>query len=219
MPEPARDAAGAGPGRFPALAPPLAAVVVNHLLAGASWACERLKPFADKTVRFEIAPFTIAFVIRRDGQVEDANPESVPDASFTLTPGIAMRVLADDRNAWREVQLGGNAALAREVLAIAQNLRWDVEEDLSRVFGDIAAHRMVQAAQELRRWQRATADNFARSAVAYWTEEQPLIARRADVERFNREVDALRDDVARFDKRIGRLANHQAENKSPGNRR
>lgn len=216
MSEPARDAAGAGSGRFPAL--PFAALV-NHLLAGASWARERLKPFAGKTVRFEIAPVTVALVVRNDGQTDDATGETVPDATFTLTPGIALRVLADDRNAWQEVQLSGDTALAREVLAIAQNLRWDVEEDLSRVFGDIAAHRMVQAARELRRWQRATADSFARSAVAYWTEEQPLIAMRRDVERFVHDVDTLRDDVARLQKRIEQLANRQTEDKEPGNRR
>ena len=79
--------------------------------------------------------------------------------------------------------------------------RSDVEEDLSRVFGDIAAHRIVQAGNELKRWQRETADSIARSAVAYWTEEQPLIAAR-DIERFVREVDALRDDVARLEQHI-----------------
>jgi len=130
---------------------------------------------------------------------ESARPA---DASFTLTPGIALRMLAADKNAWQEVQVSGDTALAREILFVAQNLRWDAEEDLSRVFGDIAAHRMAQAGSSFVRWQRQAADSFARSAAAYWTDEQPLIATRQDVERFVREVDALRDDVARAEKRI-----------------
>jgi len=100
------------------------------------------------------------------------------------------------------VAFEGDTALAREILAIAQNLKWDIEEDLSRVFGDIAAHRMVEAGARLRRWQIDTFDSIARSAVAYWTEEQPLIASRQDIDQFLRDVDALRDDVARVEQRI-----------------
>ena len=204
MPGPAHDAAGAGAGLGAIFTPPVAAAI-NHLLRSASWACERLKPFAGKTVQFELAPFSVALTIRDNGEVSDAAARPCCDATFTLTPGIALRMLSADKNAWQEVQVSGDTELAREVLFIAQNLRWDAEEDLSRVFGDIIAHRMVQAAGDLNRWQQQAADSLARSAAAYWTDEQPLIATRHDVERFVREVDALRDDVARVEKHIERL--------------
>ncbi len=204
MSGPANDAAGAGAGLAAIFTPPVAAAI-NHLLQSASWARERLRPFAGKTVRFNLAPFAVTLAIRDSGEVEDSTAAGVADAGFTLTPGVALRMLAADNNAWREVEVSGDTALAREILAIAQNLHWDVEEDLSRVFGDIAAHRMVQAGDDFRRWRRQTADSIARSAAAYWTEEQPLIATRQDVERFVREVDALRDDVARTEKRIEQL--------------
>jgi ubiquinone biosynthesis protein UbiJ len=92
--------------------------------------------------------------------------------------------------------------LARDVLFVAQNLRWDVEEDLSRVFGDIIAHRLAGAGAAFLRWQRDSVENLARQATAYWTEEQALIASKQDIEHFGRAVDVLRDDVARFEKRL-----------------
>jgi ubiquinone biosynthesis protein UbiJ len=46
--------------------------------------------------------------------------------------------------------------------------------------------------------------------AAYWTEEQPLVAAKPDVERFVREVDTLRDDVARLEKRIEQLLKQDA---------
>ena len=201
MAGPANDAAGTGPGLAGLFKPPVAAAV-NHLLQGASWARERLKPFAGKTVRFNLAPFAVTLAIRDSGEVADSTAAGAADASFALTPGIALRMLAADPNTWQEVEFDGDTALAREILAIAQNLSWDIEEDLSRVFGDIVAHRMVQAGTRLKRWQFETADSIARSAVAYWTEEQPLIASRQDIERFLHDVDALRDDVARVEQRI-----------------
>jgi len=189
-------------GRQPfSLRPPTAAAL-NHLLKSAAWARERLQPFAGKRIRFELAPFTAAFTILASGEVADASAREAPDASFVMTPGIALRMLSGDSAAWQRVAVTGDGALAREVLYIAQNLKWDVEEDLSRVFGDVVAHRMVAAAAELRRWQRDAARNFTQAAAAYWTDERPLIAARRDIERFVQEVDTLRDDVARFEKRF-----------------
>jgi len=204
MSGPASDAESAGPGRAGLLRPPLAPAI-NHVLKSASWARARLVPFAGKTARFSLPPFAITLAIRDSGEVEDSTATGA-DASFVLTPGAALRFLAGDQHAWQQVEVAGDTALAREILAIAQNLRWDVEEDLSRVFGDIVAHRMVQAGGEFRRWQHQAAGNIARSAVVYWTEEQPLIATRRDVEQFLRDVDTLSDDVARIEKRIEHLA-------------
>ena len=205
MSGPAHDAADAGAGLAAILTPPVAAAV-NHLLRSASWACERLKPFCGKTARFSLAPFAVTLAIRASGEVEESTTASAADAGFTLTPGITLRMLAADNNAWQEVRVSGDIAFAREILFVAQNLRWDIEADLSRVFGDIAAHRMAQAGSNLKHWQHQATDSIARSAVAYWTEEQPLLAARHDIERFVREVDMLRDDVARFEKRIEQLA-------------
>ncbi len=191
------------------LRPPTAAAL-NHLLKSASWARERLRPFAGRIARFEMAPFTVAYTILDSGEVADSPAHGAPDASFTLTPGIALRMLTGDSAAWQNVTVTGDGALAREILYIAQNLRWDVEEDLSLVVGDIAAHRMVAAARGLRRWQRDSAANFTRSLAAYWTEEQPLVASKRDIEHFVRAVDTLRDDVARLEKRIERLLKKDA---------
>ena len=200
--------AGAGPGPDSAFRAPVA-TAVNHLLKSAAWAHARLRPHAGKTVRFNLAPFSAALTVLPSGAVSDAAAGSADDICLTLTPGTALRVLAADDNAWQQVRVDGDSALARDILYVAQNLRWDVEEDLSRLFGDIAAHRIVQAGNDFRRWQRATADGLARSAAAYWTEEQPLIA-TGDVERFVHDVDALRDDVARAEMRIERLSGRNA---------
>jgi ubiquinone biosynthesis protein UbiJ len=205
MSGPADDAAGAGAGLAAMFSPPVAAAI-NHLLRGAPWACERLKPLCGKTAQFTLAPFSVALAIRDNGEVADAAADLPSDATFTLTPGVALRMLASDKNAWQDVQTSGDTELAREILFIAQNLRWDAEEDLSRVFGDIIAHRMVRVASDLKHWQQQATDSIARSAAAYWTDEQPLIATRHDAERFVCEVDALRDDVARLEKRIANLA-------------
>lgn len=202
MSDPAGDSARAGRSGGRLFEPPLAPAL-NHLLRHASWARERLAAHAGKAVCFDVAPFAITLEILASGEV--ANSAADAAVTFKLTPALAMRIAAADQNAWREVESSGDLALARDILYVAQNLRWDVEEDLSRVFGDIIAHRMAGAGQAFLRWQRESAGSVARQAAAYWTEEQPLIAARLDVEGFGRAVDTLRDDVARFEKRLEQL--------------
>ena len=103
------------------------------------------------------------------------------------------------------MQIVGDAALASAFIGVISGLRWDVEEDLSRIVGDVAAHRLTEAASALWAWHLTAAKNLAQSLAEYWTEEQPVIASREAVHGFNHAVDDLRDDAARLEQRIERL--------------
>lgn len=190
--------------------PALYIPAINRLLRQNSWAAERLRPFTAKVVRIECFPAVILAGITESGETAAVSPDIMPDVTIRLSPLVALRLAARDPAAWNEIVVEGDAQLAAALNHIARNIRWDIEEDLSQVFGDIAAHRMVQTGCKLDEWSRQGADNLARSFTEYWTEEDPLIAGRADVERFNRDVDALRDDVARLEKRIEQLATSPA---------
>jgi ubiquinone biosynthesis protein UbiJ len=175
---------------------------LNRLLRQNSWAMEKLRPYAAKVVRVDCFPVALLLGISDAGDAMAAAPETTPDVTVRLTPGVMLRLAARDASAWNDIAVEGDPSLAAALNHVARNLRWDVEEDLSRVFGDIAAHRMVETGRKLDHWGRQGADNLARSFTEYWTEEQPLIAGRSDVEQFNRDVDALRDNLARLEKRI-----------------
>ena len=182
--------------------PPLYLAPINRLLRQNSWALERLRPFATKVVRVDCFPLMMRIGIGEAGDATAAAPDTAPDVTIQLTPGVMLRLAARDASAWNDIVVEGDPQLAAALNTIARNIRWDIEEDLSRVFGDIAAHRMVETGRKLDTWSRQGADNLARSFAEYWTEEQPLIASRADVEQFIREVDVLRDDLARLEKRL-----------------
>jgi ubiquinone biosynthesis protein UbiJ len=47
------------------------------------------------------------------------------------------------------VRIEGDVQLAAEVNWLADNVRWDVEEDLSRVIGDAPAHMLVDTGRKL----------------------------------------------------------------------
>lgn len=164
-----------------------------------------MKRHAGKTARFEVAPLDSALTVLESGEVAPAAAGTVPAVTLKLTPGLLLRLAARDEAAWKEIEVAGDTDFATAINHLARNLRWDVEEDLSRIFGDIAAHRMVETGRGFRRWGEQATENLGRSAAEYWTEEQPLIASPHEVQEFNRAVDELRDDVARLEKRIDNL--------------
>lgn len=186
-----------------------AAAFINHLLRGASWARDELKRHAGKAARFEVAPLAVTLSVLESGDVTSSAPGAVAAVTARLTPGLVLRLAARDAGAWREIEISGDTDFAAAINHVARNLRWDVEEDLSRVFGDVAAHRMAETGRAFRRWGEQAAENTGRAFAEYWTEEQPLIAAARDLEEFSRAVDQLRDDTARLEKRLENLSNRQ----------
>lgn len=185
------------------------AAFINHLLRSASWARDVLRRHAGKTARFEVLPFAVALTVLDSGEVAPAGADAAHAATVKLAPGLMLRLAARDESAWREIDIAGDTDFASAIHHVTRNLRWDVEEDLSRVFGDIAAHRMAETGRTLQRWGEQAAHNTGRAFAEYWTEEQPLIAGARDLEEFGRAVDQLRDAAARLEKRLERLSGRQ----------
>ncbi|MBY0271630.1 MAG: sterol-binding protein [Burkholderiales bacterium] len=180
----------------------VAGAPLNHLLRANAWARDALKPHAGKTVAFRCLPFITRLTVLDSGEVTPAAAEAAAAVTLTLTPGLMLRVAAKDVTAWRDVIIDGDTAFAGVIHHLWQHLRWDAEEDLSKVVGDVAAHRIAESGRTLQRWAQSGGDNLAHSFAEYWTEEQPLIAAKQDVLRFTADVDQLRDDTARLEKRI-----------------
>ena len=182
-----------------------AARAINHVLRSAPLAMERLARHAGRTARFNVGPMSLALTVQANGEVAPASDEAARDLDVRIPPRILPRLAARDEAAWGEVWMEGNAQFAQEVSFIARNLDWDVEEDLARVVGDIAAHRIVSTARSLHHWGREAGRRLAEGAAEYWTEESPLVASRVKVESFARAVAELRDAVERLERRVEKL--------------
>lgn len=188
-----------------ALPAPLLAAV-NHLLGQAAWARQKLAPFAGHAARIKMPPFEAAFLIGADGCISAPAEEAELEVSISLPAATPLLALQGKDVVMRAARIEGSAEFAEALGFVIRNLRWDAEEDVSRLVGDIAAHRIVKGGKEFAAWQQQAARNFAANLAEYFTEEQPLIARQADISAFAGEVDRLRDDVARLEKRLQRLA-------------
>lgn len=178
---------------------------VNHLLAPAQWARECLAEHAGKIAVFDLFPLRVAVAVEPDGTLRVAPEHVTPAVTIRLTYATALQILAEGEEAWRKANVEGDTGFAAAISRVVANLRWDVEEDLSRVFGDIVAHRMAEAGRSAAAWPKQAATSLAGNVAEYLTEEKHLLVTPLRAAEFVRDVDELRDAVERLDKRIERL--------------
>ena len=178
---------------------------VNHLLDAEPWAREKLAPFAGKRVRVKATPLpNLAFAVGADGKLERA-AELEPDLIVTISPADLPRLLRGDDTVLRSIAFSGDAELAAALQYLAKHLRWEFEEDLSRVVGDVAAHRIAGTARDFVAWQKDAGQRLGENVAEYLTEEAALLAPPAALARFGRDVADLVDALERLEKRLDRI--------------
>ncbi len=183
----------------------LTADALNHLLSQNSWAKEKLQPLAGKTILLAVSPVQTKLTLLGDGTFAAASGDATADAEIRLGVGAALRMLVDPASAMGLASLSGDMELASTIGKVLQNLRWDTEEDISRIVGDIPAHELSRASRRIRQEIGRQASSVAGMFAEYWLEEDPLIAKKPHLDRFAREVDTLREDAERLEKRLARL--------------
>jgi ubiquinone biosynthesis accessory factor UbiJ len=134
---------------------------LNHVLIQESQAQERLKRQQGKPVRVQWGDFHLTLAPTPAGLLERPQGETRPELSVTLTQtnplSLAQRVLAGEKPG---VDIQGDVQLAAEVAWLVDNVRWDVEEDLSRVVGDATAHTLSRMASTAVQGVKSFVDRF-----------------------------------------------------------
>ncbi|HMN92529.1 MAG TPA: hypothetical protein PKC60_04785 [Hydrogenophaga sp.] len=119
---------------------------LNHVLGQEPQAQDRLRRQKGKSVRMQWGDFHLTLAPTAAGLLERVDPAGAQDLVVTVSQtsplALMQTVMAGDKPA---VDIRGDVQLAAEVAWLVDNLRWDVEEDLSRLVGDGPAHALARA--------------------------------------------------------------------------
>ncbi|MDP8568779.1 ubiquinone biosynthesis accessory factor UbiJ [Methylophilus aquaticus] len=184
---------------------PLIQFVLQHLMHQNAWTAPLLQPFANQTICIDFKVAQATLTILDNGELAVAADSATADTTIHLPPSLAMRLLRKDPLATSLIKIDGNTGLATEVAKILATVRWDIEGDLSKVVGDIAAYQIVQLGQKKIETLRDRVHTLTEMLVEYWQEERPLIAKKIAIDHFNRAVDTLREDTDRLQLRLDKL--------------
>lgn len=180
--------------------------LLQHLIAQNNWANILLQPYAGQSVKFNIALLHTTLVILENGSLAVAGETNIPDATITITPSLLLRLIAKDEAAKLQIKIEGDTELATALAKTLNYMRWDYEADLSKIVGDIPAYKISELGRQAASAVKETSTNVADMLSEYWQEEKPMIAKKRHIEQFNADVDTLRADVERFEKRLNKLS-------------
>ena len=179
-------------------------LVLNHVLFQNDWMSSRIKKFHNKTILIKISELSMYFKVNNQGLLELVNQVKNPDASISMPIKSLINQILHKEN--KDITIKGDIDLAREVSEILKKIKWDVEEDLSKIIGDVAANRVGILGEKVLNESKKITTSIAEAFKEYWEEEKPLIAKKNRVHQFLAEIDNISEDVERIEAKINSLA-------------
>ena len=185
---------------------------INALLLMDETAAQQLSQHHGKTVALHLRGLELTLYMIPDhagklqvfGQIE-----GTPDATLSGSPLDLMQSKDAESGAAQlfggNLSISGDTHLAKSFGTTLGNLDIDWEEQLSRITGDIIAHKVGHGARAATAYGKASKRTLEQNLGEYLTEEARLLPHPYEVEAFVEEVDTLRDDAERLLARLQRL--------------
>lgn len=190
--------------------------ILNRNIAGSAAARSLCKRLAGKVLALRFTGLPLSIVFRSDGERMTLDTVQPQAASATLsgtplsfmqlagaTPEAALRTGA--------VHIEGDAEVAQTFSELLKAARPDLEEELSRVVGDVTAHQIGNVARSVLAFGRRASDTFAQNVAEYLQEEGRDLPTRVEADEFIVGVDKLRDDAERLEARLSLLEARKAQ--------
>jgi ubiquinone biosynthesis protein UbiJ len=192
---------------------------LNRLLRAEPEARARLAVHAGKRFEVSAGPLPrLRFAIDASGTLSAAAADAQPDLSVRITRE-ALTALAAEGGLPGErfveaLAVSGDRELADELGLLARHLRWDIEEPLAGLIGDVAAHRLAAAARDFATWQMQSLQRGARALSSWAAQEQDLLVGRAEFSAFRGSVENLAEAIERLAERLRTPPRRAAERES-----
>jgi len=181
--------------------------LLNRNIAASSAARSLCRRLDGKVLALHVQglPLSLYFRAETDRMHLATDHEGEAHASLSGSPLSLLRLAGQaPEGAVRtgSIQIHGDAEVAQTFSELLRQARPDMEEELSRIIGDVAAHQLGNAARSLVDFARRGSDTFARNVAEYLQEEGRDAPSRTETEEFMLGVDTLREDVDRLAARL-----------------
>mgnify|MGYP002713014026 FL=1 len=145
----------------------------------------------------------------RDGVMILGDFDGAADTTLSGTPLAMSKLgLSDDAAGVLfsgEVVIRGDTRLGTRFKKILAQMDIDWEEQLSRYLGDVMAHQLGNLVRDMGAWVKRSRHSLNMDLGEYLQEESRLVPSNAELAKFIKDVDLLREGVDRLQARIERM--------------
>lgn len=188
--------------------------LLNHHINGSSTAQSQLRALEDRTLLVNVKDVNFKFCLKaedaylRINEISEHDAEKDMTASISGTPITFLRLIrastANELRASKATICGDTETIEgfSELLRLACP---EIEEELSYLVGDVLAYEISGMTRRLTTWGNRALQSVAINTSEFIQEESSQLPPRIEIERFNCEVEVLREDIDRAEQRIDRL--------------
>jgi len=196
---------------------------IARYLSGDPEALKRLGELQGKVIAFELRDLASTFYLfpGSEGIKIKMSLDGTPDTCIraNLPTLIRMGLVSDKKDKSKtlfsgDIEITGDVELGQIFSDILQNVEIDWEEELSKVTGDVIAHKAGNVARDLASWLSQTVQTAQLNTAEYLHEESRMLPDGNEVSAFMKAVDSLRNDTDRLEARVKRLQNKLEPEKS-----
>ena len=170
-----------------------------------------LAPLVGKVMGIHIQRPKVAIFFsfnEHDVQLSTEPPETVNTEIYTtLFQLIRLKWSKSSSLINAQFHIKGDVDTAQRFNELFEKHHIDWEEHLSKIIGDVTAHKMVQLLRKPSGFIKANKEKFSQDVTEYCQEEALLLPSANEVDIFRREVDGLRLQVDRLQAKIALLKN------------
>ncbi len=189
--------------------------MINRQISGRTPARELCAELDGRTLAVRVPDTALAVYLRVTDGVVSASADYADDPDVVVSGSVlslARMAGPAGESLFRDgsVSINGDALVAQQFQRLLRYGRPDLEEELSSIIGDVAAHGVGEFVRSAVRWIDDTRRTLGANVGEYLQEESRAVPGRHEVDSFRREVNELRDDVARFEARLRSIEEERA---------
>lgn len=186
-------------------------IAINRYIALDPDARQSFVKLVDRVLRVELIDLDVCFYLlpaRADIQILGSY-QGKADTTITGSCLALLRMQisqsSTDSLFSGDIKISGDMDLGQDFQTAFSHIDIDWEEHLSKISGDVVAHKVGNLLRDALQWGEKTINNIKLDVADYLHYESKELPTRDEIEAFIEGVDCIRSDVDRIEARVKRL--------------
>ncbi len=183
--------------------PMISASILNHLLKQSPEIQAALARYANRTFTMVVMGIPMHFMILANGWVETVTEPT--EVTLTFQNSVFEKIMQGQEPSVGDIQVNGEHYLGMALLPLLGDIRYYLNDDLARVFGDGAAGVLMQQHHKAKTTAMSMTKSLQNQIQEYAQEDRALLVNQQQYNKHKQAMRQLRDDIARLEARIHSL--------------